>query len=377
MKDLGAHATTWEAVALPRHEDAIWSRGEPLCLARLSFQSLWGAGLAQWRAVLSISGTGEVNDIPRKGQGLGGACTAEPNSFTSSEFSRVSPTAPQCLAPRKKRGGWAETLSLPRPTDLAGGECGPPLGWPLSRLWLFRHKLWERRKAPACFLGCSRGGQKGGGQDPSEAGQLEGTFQGNPHLGWAWARASLVIHCRCDGQQQMWVGPPSWEAGCNRRWGKGGGGWGLGLARAGRWEAAPRHYQAAPPESLLPGCNSMHSTLLSAATRLRGTASPGSLAQLSVSGGIAWARRPPAPWMGILLPQESLIFRCHLLGSSGFNGLKPEEAGIWDSGSNLDQLQPVYPPGTLGLALPGGSLKDVSVPGTDFPGPKWAGLDNV
>lgn len=81
--------------------------------------------------------------------------------------------------------------------------------------------------------------------------------------------------------------------------------------------------------------------------------------------------------MGILLPQESLIFRCHLLGSNGFNGLKPEEVGIWDSGSNWDQLQPVYPPGTLGLALPGGSLKYVSVPGTDFPGPNWAGLDNV
>lgn len=81
--------------------------------------------------------------------------------------------------------------------------------------------------------------------------------------------------------------------------------------------------------------------------------------------------------MGLLLPKKALFSDAVLLSSNGFNGLKPEEAGIWVSRSNLNQLQPVYSPGTLSLALPGGNLKDVSVPGTNFPGLKWAGLDNV
>lgn len=59
------------------------------------------------------------------------------------------------------------------------------------------------------------------------------------------------------------------------------------------------------------------------------------------------------PWAGLLCPlRMPCFFRFHLLGSSGFNGLKTEEAEIWDSGSYLDQLKPVHP-GILGLALPG------------------------
>lgn len=59
----------------------------------------------------------------------------------------------------------------------------------------------------------------------------------------------------------------------------------------------------------------------------------GSWLQLSVPGSKAWSRSPLA-----LAPQEGLGFRCHLLGSSGFNGFKLEKAGIWDSRSDLDQL---------------------------------------
>lgn len=128
----------------------------------------------------------------------------------------------------------------------------------------------------------------------------------------------------------------------------------------------------------------MHGPLPMAVARLRGHSQPRKPGFSEVFLGAylgpgghqppGWAGWATSPLDGLFAPQESLIFRCHLLGSRGFYGLKPDRVGVWDSGSDLDQLQPVYPPRTLGLTLPGGSLKHVSVPGTDFPGPKWAGL---
>lgn len=60
--------------------------------------------------------------------------------------------------------------------DEAEGECGPPPGWPWSRLWLFQHKLWEKRKASTCCT-LSRWGAAEAGADEEEEGV-------RPFRGW-------------------------------------------------------------------------------------------------------------------------------------------------------------------------------------------------
>lgn len=170
---------------LPGHEHASWNSGEPLCPAKLSFGSLRGTGLAQGRAVLSISGAGEVNGIPRKGQGLGEPARQSQILSPLVSFPEFSPLPPSAWPQEKKRG---DGMRPPAP------QPPPPPGWrgvrPPTRLALVPAvavpaQAVGKEEGLSTLAGVKQGRTKRRGLGPFRGWTIreKGTFQGNPHLG--------------------------------------------------------------------------------------------------------------------------------------------------------------------------------------------------